>query len=191
MAIRKVARLGHPILRLKARELSLSEIGSPEIGRLVVDMIDTMHEYNGIGLAAPQIHESIQLALIEFGEDAKRYPEMGEQPLLVLINPKITILDEERQGFWEGCLSVPGIRGLVYRPRKIQVDYLDLKAEKKTIVAEGFLATVFQHELDHLSGVLYVDRVEGGAGERPLAYQEEYDKYLVPEPDGEVGELPD
>jgi peptide deformylase len=191
MAIRKVARLGHPVLRQKARELSLSEIGSPEIGRLVADMIDTMEEYGGIGLAAPQVHESISLAIIGYEDESQRYPGMGDQPLLVLINPTITVLDETRQGYWEGCLSVPGLRGLVYRPRKIRVDFLDLRSERQSVTAEGFLATVFQHELDHLDGVVYVDRIEGGPGERKLAFQEEYERYLTPEEDDEVGEMAD
>ncbi len=191
MAIRKVARLGHPVLRQKARELTISEIGSPEIGRLVADLMDTMAEYGGIGLAAPQVHESVRLALIGFDGGSRRYPGMGEQPLQALINPKVTVLDPTRQGFWEGCLSVPGLKGLVFRPRRIRIDFLDLRAEARSIEAEGFAATVFQHELDHLDGVLFVDRVEGGLGDRKLAFQEEYERYWMPAPGQPIGELAD
>jgi peptide deformylase len=110
-------------------------------------------------------------------------------PLSVFINPKITVLDKTEQGFWEGCLSVPELRGLVYRPRKIRVDYLDRDGKKKSVVAEGFLATVFQHELDHLDGVLFVDRIRYEPGKSPISFLEEYGKYHVPDPEGDVGEL--
>jgi peptide deformylase len=188
MAIRKVARMGHPVLRQVGRELTPKEIKSPEIQRLIEDMIETMHEYGGIGIAAPQVHESLQLALIEFEEDSERYPDMGEQPLMVVINPKITVLDEKEQGFWEGCLSVPELRGLVHRPRKVQVDYLDEHANPRTIVAEDFLATVFQHELDHLGGKLFVDRIKDIT---KLAFLDEYRKYWTPAEESEEGELED
>ncbi len=191
MAIRKVARMGHPVLRQRARELKREEILGEEMKRLVQDMVDTMSEYGGIGLAAPQIHEPIQLALVGFDDGNQRYPGMGSSPLTVLYNPKITVLDPTEQGFWEGCLSVPGLRGLVYRPRKIHVDYLDHRAEPQSIEAEGFLATVFQHELDHLAGVLYIDRIRGELGKTPLAFTEEYERFLVPSADDEVGELED
>src|SRR5579859_434540 len=144
MAILKVARMGHPVLRQKAREIERREIGSPELGRLIEDMIETMHEYAGIGLAAPQVHHSVKLAIIEIDEDKERYPDRAAQPLSVFINPKITVLDPAEQGFWEGCLSVPEMRGYVERPRKIRVDYLDRKGKAQSIEAEDFLATVFQ-----------------------------------------------
>lgn len=188
MAIRKVARMGHPVLRQVARDLTLDEIRSPETKRLVQDMIETMHEYGGIGLAAPQIHESIQLAVIEFSDESSRYPDMGAQPLSVFINPKITVLDATEQGFWEGCLSVPELRGLVHRPRKIRVDYLDLDAKWKSLEAEGFLATVFQHELDHLAGKLFIDRLKDTS---KLAFSEEYQRYWLPNRAEDEGELAD
>jgi peptide deformylase len=191
MSILKVARMGHPVLRQVARELSVSEIRSNEIKQLIDDMIETMDEYGGIGLAAPQVHESVQLALIGYEDDNERYPDAGSAPLRVLFNPKITVLDPTPQAFWEGCLSVPGLRGLVRRPRKIRVDYLDTQGKPQSISPEGFLATVFQHELDHLAGVLYIDRIDHGVGKSALAFQEEYDRYLVPEADDEVGEMAD
>jgi len=191
MAILKVARMGHPILRQKARPVSSEEFGSDDLMGLIEDMMETMEEYGGIGLAAPQVHESLQLAIIGFDGDNNRYPDMGDQELLVLCNPVITVLDEEKQGYWEGCLSVPGLRGKVYRPRKIRVDFQDPEGKSKHIEPEGFLATVFQHELDHLAGVLYIDRVEQGPGKTELVFQEEYDRYHVPDEDDEVGEMTD
>lgn len=188
MAIRKVARMGHPVLRKKARELTAEEIRSPETKRLIQDMIETMHEYGGIGIAAPQIHESLRVSLIEVPEEGTRYPGAEAQSLTVFINPKLTVVDEEEQGFWEGCLSVPDLRGLVYRPRKVQVDYLDLEGNPRSVVAEGFLATVFQHEFDHLDGVLYVDRLKDT---KKLAFIDEYQKYWLPVATDDVGELAD
>ena len=188
MSILKVARLGHPILREKARDLTKEEIGSDEIQRLISDMIETMGEYGGIGLAAPQVHHPIRLAIIELEDDNPRYPGQGNSGLKILINPKMTVLDDETQGFWEGCLSVPEMRGLVYRPRKIQVDYVDPSGKPQQIIAEGFLATVYQHELDHLDGVLYVDRLHDT---KKFAFLEEYERYWTPDEDDDVGELED
>ena len=186
MAIRKIARMGHPILRVRGRDLTPAEIKSPKIQQLILDMIDTMKEYGGIGLAAPQVHESLQLAIIGYDEENERYPEKGSQPLSVFINPKITVVDPALQGFWEGCLSVPDLRGYVERPRKIRVDYLDEKGNPGSIEPEGFLATVFQHELDHLDGKLYLDRVTDTT---KLSFNEEYQRYLAPAKDSDEGEL--
>ena len=138
------------------------------------DMKVTMKEYGGIGLAAPQVYESIKLALIECSADNDRYPNMGNQPLLILFNPRITIIDSTPQEFWEGCLSVPELRGLVSRPSKIRVDYLNELALPKTIEAEGFVATVFQHELDHLDGSLYIDKL---VDPKKFAFLDEYRKF--------------
>ena len=123
-------------------------------------MWDSLKEAGGIGLAAPQIGISKQLAVIKLSEESERYPDMEDSEAFVIFNPEITILDEAEQGFWEGCLSVPGLRGFVERPRKIRVDFLDENAETCSIEVEDFLATVFQHELDHLIGKLYVDRMK-------------------------------
>lgn len=174
MAILKVARLGHPVLRQVARELTHDEIRSPEIRQLVADMQVTMEEYGGVGLAAPQVHQPVRIALIEFGEDNPRYAVENAQPLTVFFNPRITVLDETLSGFWEGCLSVPGMRGYVERPRKVQVDYLDEQAEPRAITAEGFVATVIQHELDHLDGVVYVDRL---ADPKRFSFNEEFARF--------------
>jgi len=180
MAIRKIARMGHPVLRLKTREVSVEEINSPAMQQLITDMIETMNEYSGIGLAAPQIHESIQCALVGYESDNPRYPQLKTadgQALTVFFNPKMKVLDSTPQGFWEGCLSVPELRGYVERPRKVEIEYLDIHGEKQTLVAEDFLATVFQHEFDHLFGTLYVDRI---SDKSKLAFIEEFERYIAP-----------
>lgn len=159
MAVRPVIELGNPLLREVARDLTADEISSPWLRELVTDMIETMHAEDGIGLAAPQIAELVQVAVIEFDVDSERYPDMGGLPLTVFINPRITVLDETEQEFWEGCLSVPNLRGLVPRPRAVRVEFMDLLGEPMRVEADGFLATVMQHELDHLQGVLFVDRM--------------------------------
>ena len=176
MAIRKVARLGHPVLREPCRELTRSEIRSPGTRRLVEDMRETMEEYSGVGLAAPQVHEPVRIAVIEFdADDAER--DLGEtRTSFTVFNPKTTVLDPTPAGFWEGCLSVPGMRGYVERPRRVCVDYLDEAAKPARVVACGFLATVFQHELDHLDGVLYVDRL---ADPKLFAFNEEFNRYIA------------
>ena len=185
MAIRKIARMGHPVLRQKCREVTREEISSPEMRRLVKDMIETMHEYGGVGLAAPQVHESVRLAVIEFDAEDGRYETGEAQSLLVIWNARVKVLDETPSGFWEGCLSVPGMRGYVERPSKIEINYLDERGKPQTLRAEGFLATVFQHELDHLDGVLYVDKI---ADKTRFAFSEEYARYHVEEGEDPVSE---
>jgi len=174
MAILKVARLGHPVLRGPCRALSSDEIVSAPVRRLVRDLHETLREYSGVGIAAPQVHEPVRLALIEFGEDDARYRTRDAEPLRIFFNPRVTVLDEALSGFWEGCLSVPGLRGFVERPSKVRVDYLDAEARPRDLVAEGFLATVCQHEFDHLDGTLYVDRI---ADPKRFAFDEEFARY--------------
>jgi peptide deformylase len=171
MAVKEVIRMGHPVLRKVAETVKPEEIQTKEFKQLLQDMLDTMKEQKGIGIAAPQIAVSKQVALIEILSQSERYPEAEESELLVIINPVLTTLDETTQGFWEGCLSVPFLRGFVERPRKIKVDFLDINGNAQSLEIEGFLATVFQHELDHLFGKLYVDRITDTT---KLAYQEEY-----------------
>lgn len=177
MAVRKIVRMGHPVLRRPADPLDEAAIGSEEMLRLIADMIDTLHDYGGIGLAAPQIGESIRLAIVEIPEDGSRYGDLPGMPLTVFINPAITVLNDETHGFWEGCLSVPGLRGFVERPQHIRVDYVDLDRKRQSLELTGFLATVFQHEFDHLDGKLYIDRL---ADSRLLAFEEEFLRYLAP-----------
>lgn len=199
MAIRKIARMGHPVLRQQTRDLTREELKSESFRQLLQDMVDTMEEYGGIGLAAPQIHESLNLAIIDYDDSNPRYTDAQSQdgenftsmPLSVFINPRVTALTEETQSYWEGCLSVPEMRGLVTRPKKVRIDYWDVQGNEQSLVAEGFLATVFQHELDHLIGVLYVDRIGLKPGANLIAFTEEYQRYLVPREGSGVGELKD
>lgn len=170
MTVRKVIKMGNPLLREVAKEFTKDEILSGDMQDLITDMWDTMYAYDGIGLAAPQIGLSRQLAVIHLEEDSERYPDLVESKKFIIFNPSISVLDETKQEFWEGCLSVPGLRGPVSRPKKIKVDYLDENAKENSIELEDFLATVFQHELDHLFGKLFVDRMEDIS---LLAYEEE------------------
>ena len=152
--------MGNPLLREVAEDFSVEEIKNSETQLLLEDMWHSLAAAGGIGLAAPQIGISKQLAVIKLTEESDRYPDMEDSEAFIIFNPKITVLDKTEQGFWEGCLSVPGLRGFVERPRKIRVDFLDESAKPRSIEAEDFLATVFQHELDHLVGKLYVDRIK-------------------------------
>lgn len=166
--------MGHPLLRQIARKLTQDDLRTPEIRGLIADMRENMHHYGGIGLAAPQIGASVQLAVIELAAGANRYGSDASLPYTVFINPVLEVLDDTKQGFWEGCLSVPGLRGYVERPRKIRVSYWDEHGQEQFLVASDFLATVVQHELDHLFGHLYVDRL---SDPRLLSFQEEFQQF--------------
>jgi peptide deformylase len=178
VAVRKIVRMGHPILRQRARELTPAEIGSAAIRALVADMVDTLHDYGGIGLAAPQVAESVRLAIIELPGGPSRYGEIPTLPLTVFVNPSIEVLNPEVRGYWEGCLSIPGLRGFVERPQHIRVEALDLDGQPQAFELQGFPATVFQHEFDHLDGTLYIDRI---ADSRDLSFEEEFTRYLAPQ----------
>jgi peptide deformylase len=158
MSILKVSRLGHPVLRKATETLSLRAIQSPDTQKFIDDMIETMREYDGVGLAADQVHESLQIAVLEVAENP-RYPEKPAVPLTVLINPEITPLGEELDEDWEGCLSIPDLRGKVPRHKSIRVQALDRQAQPLNFVAHDFHARVIQHEWDHLNGKVYLDRM--------------------------------
>ena len=176
MAIRKIARLGNPILRQKAEEIPHDQIHSPEIQRLIDDMIATMREYEGIGLAAPQVHESVRLFItgdIYDPEDESKFLA----PERVVINPEIKFLTPEEVAYWEGCLCLPDLRGLVRRPRKVQVTAYDRQGKRIEFEAEGYPATVIQHEYDHLDGIVFLDRM---ANMKNLSFTKEFSRYLAP-----------
>ena len=157
MAIREILRMGNPIL-LKVSE-KVKKFDTPEIHELIKDMIETMKDAQGAGLAAPQVGESIQLVI--FGVDKnERYPEAEEVPFTVLINPVITPLTQEKEDDWEGCLSVPGMRGVVPRYKTINYKGFDQYGNEIDRDVEGFHARVVQHECDHLFGILYPSRIE-------------------------------
>jgi peptide deformylase len=175
MAILKVARLGHPILRELTAPLSPQQLQSSEIQKFIDDMIQTMKEYDGVGLAADQVHESKQIAVLEV-VDNPRYPEKPKVPLTVLVNPKITPLTEETEDDWEGCLSVPDLRGKVPRYKSIRVQALDREGKELDFVAQGFHARVIQHEWDHLNGKVYLDRMRDFS---TLAFLTEFARYWL------------
>lgn len=177
MSARAVIKMGHPTLREKAQVITESEYNTQEFKTLLQDLYDTMKKEGGIGIAAPQINVPKSVALIELPEYSERYGKLPASGLITFINPVLSILTEETQGFWEGCLSVPGLRGLVERPKKIQVEFLDQDFKPQKIIVEDFLATVFQHELDHLFGVLYIDRVKDPT---KISFLEEYEQFVVP-----------
>lgn len=175
MAILKVARLGHPILRQVAEPVPPGEIRSPAIQRLIDDMIETMREYDGAGLAATQVHTLKQIAVIEVLGNP-RYPDAPEIPLTVLVNPVVTPLGEEREEGWEGCLSIPDMRGLVPRYRAVRLECFDREARRVDLVAKDFFARVVQHETDHLNGLVYLDRMRDL---RTLAHVAEWEKHWL------------
>jgi peptide deformylase len=148
--------MGHPVLRERARPVE--KFATPELRALLQDMKDTMAHKNGAGLAAPQIGVSQRMVI--FGVDKNpRYPDAEEVPFTVLINPKITMLTREVEEDWEGCLSVPGMRGVVPRYTKLRYSGFDVEGNPIERVAEGFHARVVQHECDHLDGILYPQRM--------------------------------
>ena len=160
MSVHTILKMGNPILRKISTEFSNDEILSDKTKVLISDMLDTMKQASGIGLAAPQIGINKQLAIIEIPSKNDRYPDTTKSERYIIFNPKITLLTKETQGFWEGCLSVPGLRGFVERPKSIRIDYLDENSASKSLDLDGFLATVFQHELDHLFGKIYIDHIK-------------------------------
>ena len=157
MAIKPVLRMGNPLLLQRAEEIS--EFKTTELHGLIQDMLDTMQAEDGAGLAAPQI--GVGLRLVIFGIDQNpRYPDAAMIPETILINPVITPLDEDIEEAWEGCLSLPGLRGLVPRYRHIKYSGFDVQGKQFEVEASDFHARVVQHECDHLDGILYPQRMK-------------------------------
>jgi peptide deformylase len=159
--------MGDP--RLRQVSQAVAEFDTPELHELIADMFETMAAADGAGLAAPQIGV-LQRIMIFSVDDNPRYPDVEAVPTTVLINPQFTVIGQEIDGFWEGCLSVPGMRGYVQRPARIRYSGFDQFGKPIEREAEGFHATVFQHEYDHLDGILYVDRL---ADPRQFGFVEE------------------
>jgi len=165
----KIVQVGEPVLRTQARQLTREEIISDEIQRLIRDIQETMRDAPGVGLAAPQVGLALQLAVIEDREELlSSLPpqELAEKerkavPFHVIINPEITLLGDARADFYEGCLSLPGFSAVVPRARRVRVAYLDEHTEPQTVEASGWYARILQHEIDHLRGTLYIERMEG------------------------------
>ena len=180
MSILKVARMGHPVLRARAKAIDPSDIKSARIQQLIEDMFQTMQEYNGVGLAAPQVHHSLRLFVAGFPprpgheEEDEDDEEDTNVPLMAIINPEITVIGEDVVDDWEGCLSIPDIRGRVPRAREIDVKAYDHKGRRITLRARGFTARVIQHETDHLDGVLFFDRMKSL---ETLTFLDEFGRY--------------
>ena len=158
IAVRKVVRLGAPVLRLEAKPLSHKEILSPEIQRLIEEMAASMDEYEGVGIAAPQVGESLSLFLIGLSPGSPRHPAGIETT--VVFNPKARFIGSKKTTDWEGCLSAPGLRGQVERYLKLELSGLNQNAQAFKRIYEGFPARVVQHECDHLMGKVYLDRMK-------------------------------
>jgi len=158
MSLRKIAQIGHPVLRQQARELSSEELATPTMQTFIDDLIETMRDANGAGLAANQIYEPIQICAIEV-RDNPRYPYKPNIPLTILVNPVLTPVDDETFDNYEGCLSVPNLRGQVRRHVNLHVHAMDREGAPIDEVVHGLKAATYQHEVDHLNGKLFVDRI--------------------------------
>ncbi len=157
-SILKVARIGHPVVRAAASPVPAGDIASSGFQRLVDDMVVTMHEYEGVGLAAPQVHVSLRVAVIEVRASDER--SHAAVPLTVLVNPVVTPLGDERVHALEGCLSMPGLRGVVPRFERVRLEAFDRDGRPYAAEASGFFARVIQHECDHMDGKVYLDRMD-------------------------------
>jgi len=177
MAVLKVAKLGNPVLRQIAKQVDLKELADQqgELQDFIDDMIDTMRVEDGVGLAAPQVNRSLQIAVLEY-EDNERYPEESSIPVTVLINPVLSDYSEETDLGWESCLSLIDFRGLVRRSRSVTLNAYDREGNKIEKRATGFEAVVLQHEIDHLNGKVFLDRMEDLT---KLAYQEEFEEFWL------------
>ncbi len=171
----KVSRLGHPILRKKAKAVTLNQIRSPGFQAFLEDLVHTMHEYDGVGIAAPQVHVSLQVAVIEVNSNP-RYPRAPKIPRTILINPQVKPISREQVLDWEGCLSVEGLRGRVGRWRSVEVRAYNAQGEKICFRTKGFFARVIQHEWDHLRGKVFLDRMGDFS---TLTHLTEYARYWV------------
>ena len=171
--ILKVARIGHPVVRAAARDVTRDELRAGGLQRLIDDMIETMHEYDGVGLAAPQVHVRLRLAVIQVPASDERARE--EVPLTVLINPTVMPLGDETEDGWEGCLSIPELRGITPRLTRLRLDALDRNGKAYSLEARSFFARVIQHECDHLDGRVYLDRMKDM---RSLSFLTEWERYV-------------
>ena len=186
MAILKVSRMGHPVLRQRAKDIPPEEITTPPLQRLVADMVETMVDYEGIGLAAPQVYRPLRLIVL--GMPDVDPEEEGVIPLTVLFNPEFTAMSEDRVDGWEGCLSIPDIRGVVPRSAAVKVKGLDVEGQQVEFAAEGFFARVLQHEIDHLDGVLFPMRMTDLS---LLSFNEELRHFIETDKPDEDGSTPE
>jgi peptide deformylase len=176
VSLLRISRLGHPVLREQALPVDPIEIQTPAFGQFVDDMVDTMRESDGVGLAAPQVYVSKRVMVIEVKGPNPRYPQMPGVPLTVLINPQIVAHSAEMEEDWEGCLSIPDLRGRVPRWASVDVTALDRTGKPIQFTATGFFARIIQHELDHLDGIVFIERMQSLAS---LTYLAEFQKFWV------------
>jgi peptide deformylase len=179
MALRQIARLGHPVLRQPTHTLSEAAIGDPATQRLIEDMVATMRDADGVGLAAPQVHEALRVFVVEVQGDNPRYPGQSPVPLTIAINPVVEFPEptspSARCVGWEGCLSIPDLRGRVPRWPRVRLQARDHHGQPFTREATGFFARVIQHEMDHLEETVFLDRVED---RRSLTHVREFARYF-------------
>jgi peptide deformylase len=173
VSVREVVAIGDPVLRERARELGPDEIASPEIQTLIDDLIETKRATSGAGIAANQVGEAVRVAVVEVEEGNPRYPYKPPEPLTVMINPVLEPLGEGTIEINEGCLSVPDLRGNLPRHLAVRVRFLDREGTEHEEVKRGLTAVTFQHEVDHLNGILFVDH----ADPRSFATWEQFDRH--------------
>jgi peptide deformylase len=174
MAVREIVTVGDPVLRERAREVTVAELRSPEVQALIDDMIETKRAANGAGIAASQVGETLRIAIVEVQPGNPRYPYKPPIPLTVIVNPVLEPVGEETAEINEGCLSVPGLRGTVDRHVTVRVRYLDRDGNEHDEERRGLTAGTFQHEVDHLDGVLFLDRVRDPS---TFATWEQFDRH--------------
>lgn len=185
MALLKIAQVGHPVLREPARALSQEELASESMQRFIDDLIETMRDANGAGLAATQVYRPVQICVIEVG-DNPRYPYKPKIPLQILVNPSLTAIGEERFTNYEGCLSVPDLRGRVDRWARVGLTALDRHGKAVEREIRGISAGTYQHEVDHLEGKLFLDRVTDSTS---LCTWEHFVRFQQPRFVGEVEQI--
>jgi peptide deformylase len=173
VSVREIVTIGDPVLRKRAREVGTEELRSPEVQQLIDDLIETKRAANGAGLAANQVGETLRIAVAEVEGTNPRYPYKPQIPLTVMVNPTIEPAADDVMEINEGCLSVPGLRGYLERHARVRVRYLDRHGNERDEMKRGLTAGTFQHEVDHLDGVLFVDR----ADPRTLASWEQYERH--------------
>lgn len=167
-----IAQLGHSVLRRQAEKIE--DPGSKTTITIIENMLELLSRSNGVGLAAPQIFESVCIVVIA-SRPSKRYPYAPEMEPVVMLNPHFDVLSNTMKKDWEGCLSIPGIRALVPRFEKIKITFLDRLGVSQELIADDFIARVFQHEYDHLQGMVYLDRVENN---RDIISESEFQKLM-------------
>ena len=175
MTVLKIAKLGNPVLRQVAKSVDLDDLAESSMQTFIDDMIETMHHEGGVGLAAPQVNRSIQIVVLEYAEN-ERYPDEVSIPLTVLVNPVLSYYSQETKEGWESCLSLVDFRGLVSRSTTVTLDAYDRQGKKIQKTVSDFEAVVLQHELDHLKGFVFLDRMKDLT---QLSYQEEFEEFWL------------